>query len=134
MKTSTSASGMPARASPMLRPRSLAEVERLANGGSNEGSFDALLREFLDEFYLEDSSVARVQMLEVEPRITGNDRRDAYLAAVAEHLSRRYTLASPAWVAGPARFLKRPFFPIGLESLKAILRVEVVAGAISGKD
>ena len=50
--------------------------------------------------------------------------RDAYLAATAEHLALRFGLAVPGWTDGPVRFLARPFFAGGLESLKAILIAE----------
>jgi hypothetical protein len=49
---------------------------------------------------------------------------DAYLAAVAEHLARKCELAIPSWVEHPQRFLDKPFFAGGLESLKAILLAE----------
>lgn len=66
-----------------------------------------------------------------EPRCSRTSRsgspsgaRNAYLAAVAEHLSLRNALAVPAWAIEPARFLDRPYFPCGLDSLKATLLVE----------
>ena len=104
------------------RPRSLAEVESCARIDGH--GIDLPLREFLDEFYVEDRADVRVQMLAREPSLTGIDRHDAYLAAVAEHLARRYRLAVPGWAGKSNRFLKRPYFPSGLESLKAILIVE----------
>jgi hypothetical protein len=88
------------------------------------GATDGFLREFLDAFYLEGDRDARERMLAVEPPLSGDPRRDAYLAAVAEHLAMRDRLAVPAWTADAARFLKRPFFPAGLESLKATLLKE----------
>jgi hypothetical protein len=53
-----------------------------------------------------------------------DDIRDAYLAAVAEHLAACYRLAAPAWAERHGRPLKRAFFAGGLDSLKAVLTVE----------
>lgn len=103
------------------RPRSLWEV---ATWGRELGGIDAFLREFLDTYYLEQDAGARSTMLSHEPPLGGDERVDAYLAAVAEHLAFRDHLPVPRWTAGKARFLKRPFFPAGLESLKATLLME----------
>ncbi|MDR2507794.1 MAG: hypothetical protein LBD67_07355 [Candidatus Accumulibacter sp.] len=103
------------------RPRSLKSVamwERV------HGHADSFLREFLDEFYVERDQRERAAMLAEEPPLSDNDRLNAYLAAVAEHLALRYRLDIPDWVLTPPRFLKRPFFPAGLESLKATLLME----------
>jgi len=103
------------------RPRTLVEVSAL---GRQFGAPDAFLREFLDEFYIEPNLDARAGMLTEEPPLEGNDRHDAYYAAVAELLARRYHLPIPGWTNQRTRFLKRPFFPCGLESLKATLLKE----------
>lgn len=102
------------------RPRSLAQVAKEGAGGN----IDGYLREFLDEFYVEASPAARAQMLRDEPVELVNIRANAYLAAVAEYLSARYRLPSPAWTLQSSRFLRRAFFPAGLESLKARLIME----------
>ena len=106
------------------RPQNLAEVLERGLAANFPGSIDASLREFLDEFYTEQDSEKRTAMLLVEPPCTGKDTTDAYLAAVAEHLSRRYKLKAPEWTNEKSRFLKRAHFPCGLESLKAILLIE----------
>lgn len=103
------------------RPKSLKEV---AEVGNESGNIDAFLREFLDTFYTEIDQDARAAMLLEEPPLLADDRSNAYLAAVAEHLSFRSRLPVPAWTSEPCRFLKRPFFPCRLESLKAILIME----------
>ena len=46
------------------------------------------------------------------------------MAAVAEHLALRHHLPIPEWTQAKCRFLKRPYYPCGLESLKATLLVE----------
>jgi hypothetical protein len=106
---------------PAKRPRSLSEA---AACGLKFGDRDAFLREFLDEFYVEENASRRAAMLTDEPPISEDDRANAYYAAVAEHLALTYRLPVPSWTGGAARFLKRPFFPSGLESLKATLLVE----------
>lgn len=103
-----------------MRPRTLCEVARRAK--SEPGSFDLALREFLDAFYLM-AEKERPVALRGRPIRLGSPH-DAYLAAVAEHLARRFALAIPEWTDAPSRFLHRPFFAGGLESLKATLLVE----------
>lgn len=105
----------------LRRPRSLQEV---ALWGRALGDIDGFLREFLDEFYSETSGARRECMIVDEPALSGDARTDAYLAAVAEHLAWRTGSSVPTWAGGDARFLARPFFPCGLESLKATLLVE----------
>ena len=103
------------------RPHSLKEVMLWGQG---HGDVDGFLREFLDEFYSESSPQERAAMLSDEPPLGENDRANAYLAAVAEHLALRHHVDVPEWTGGSSRFLKRPFFPSGLESLKATMLVE----------
>jgi hypothetical protein len=110
-----------AHPSQVRRPRSLREVALWAE---QQGQIDAFLREFLDEFYVERDAQARAQMLAEEPPLAANVHANAYLGAVAEHLARREGLATPAWTEHKHRFLHRPYFPSGLESLKATLLVE----------
>jgi hypothetical protein len=101
------------------RPTTLNEVAVRTSDGE---PFDPLLREFLDTFYVADLSAMAVAIAVAPREIT--PIHDAYLAAVAEHLARKYELAIPPWVESPQRFLEKPFFAGGLESLKAILLVE----------
>jgi hypothetical protein len=101
------------------RPATLDEVACRTRDGE---PFDPLLREFLDTFYGGDRGT-RTSAIAGAPREIG-PIHDAYLAAVAEHLALKYGLATPRWVEDPQRFLDKPFFAGGLESLKAILLVE----------
>ena len=103
------------------RPGSLRQA---AAQGRELGDRDALLREFLDAFYIEADADRRAAMLAEEPPLREDDWANAYYAAVAEHLAMKNGLPVPGWTGNRARFLKRPFFPSGLESLKAILLVE----------
>jgi hypothetical protein len=102
-----------------MRPRTLHEVaSRVAAGQQN---FDPALREFLDTFYANPDE--RQQAIATRPD-TLDDLRDAWLAAVAEHLARSFDLPVPAWSETHGNNLRRPFFAGGLETLKAILFVE----------
>ena len=101
------------------RPATLQEVAaRAANGES----FDPLLREFLDEFYVGDNKRKISAIVQSPSPIS--PVHDAYLGAVAEHLALKFGLPVPEWVEEPRRFLTKPFFAGGLENLKAILLVE----------
>lgn len=100
------------------RPQSLREA---TEWGETHGEPGARLREFLDHFYVTPDASARSRMLAEEPPLGVNARANAYVAAVAEHLALRHQLPVPSWTAGDDRFLRRPHFPAGLESLKATL-------------
>ena len=84
--------------------------------------FDPAVREFLDAWQTLDRA-EREAALAPEPRRL-DAIKDAYLAALAEHLALSHRLATPGWTEQPDRFLSEPFFAGGLESLKAILLVE----------
>jgi hypothetical protein len=101
------------------RPGSLREVSVIA--AQHDGSFDGLVREFMDEFYMHEGEMRGSTR---EAPISLDPVKDAYLAALAEHLATQYGLEYPAWASGAERFLHEPFFASGLESLKAILLVE----------
>ena len=102
-----------------MRPRTLHEVA--ARAAANEQAFDPALREFLDTFYANPD--ARQGAIAQEPQPL-DDLRDAWLAAVAEHLARSFGLTVPAWSDTHGNKLRRPYLAGGLESLKAMLFVE----------
>ena len=104
------------------RPASLREVAAQGALQADGVTLDHRLREFLDAFYAADAP-ARARAIANEPASVGRVA-DAYLAAVAEHLARRFNLDIPAWTGETARFLREPYFAGGYESLKAILLVE----------
>jgi hypothetical protein len=101
------------------RPDTLAEVARRADAGQ---LFGFALSEFLDEFY--GHAERRGAMIADEPPRLANERQNAALGAVAEHLARRWRLPVPAWTDDPSRFLHEPYFTTPIESLKAILLVQ----------
>jgi len=91
-----------------LRPKTLAEVAAIS---MNADTFDFAVAEFLDEFYAEPLT----ERLEEEPRslkavLNDDGLADAYLAGIADHLSRQYDLTPAPWVFEPSRVLKNPWF------------------------
>jgi len=50
--------------------------------------------------------------------------QDAYLAATAEELARRFELPHPAWTVGEDRQLRRPWFATPLAAVRAVLLLE----------
>jgi hypothetical protein len=101
------------------RPATLREVARRVNG--DEQKFDPAVREFLDTFYSQPD--LRPDAITDPPALI-DPLRDAYLAAVAEHLARLYRLPVPEWTETQGNDLHQPFFAGALESLKAILFTE----------
>jgi hypothetical protein len=101
------------------KPGTLAEVVRRVKTG--EQTFDPSIREFLDSFYMNRDS--RQQAIEERPDSI-DAVRDAYVAAVAEHLARVYGLRIPEWSETHGNGLREPFFAGGLQSLKGVLVAE----------
>jgi hypothetical protein len=92
------------------RPKTLAEVAAI---GSDAERLGYAVAEFLDEFYAEPLA----ERLAEEPRglteVLGDEGlADAYLAGIADHLSRAYKLRPPDWVSQPARVLAKPWFAL----------------------
>ena len=110
-----------------MRPKSLAEVAQLAGDGD---SFDRCLANFLDGFYAMPAAGALLESpVLLGPRMGDVGRvQDAYLAAAAEELARRFALPLPAWTGAPERGLHRPWFASPLGSLRAVLLLESPAG------
>ncbi len=107
------------------RPSSIAEVASKVNAGE---PFTFKLAEFLDTFYghLRNGATDEAQAaLNAEPERLSDIRHDAYLAGVAEHLVRRWSLPRiPPWTNSPERFLKEPMFPAENATAKALYFVE----------
>ena len=98
------------------RPQSLKNVSILAK----DGHFDALLREFVDEFDMA-SYDKKQQMISEEPEKMENLIAGAYLAASAEHLARKHKLLIPEWTNNSEYVLRHPHFGSPLQSHKAYL-------------
>ncbi len=103
-----------------FRPLSIAEIAERASRGTQ--LFDLAVREFLDSW----QTLSRDQRADAlaEKPVPVGPVQDAYLAAVAEHLASIDRIDAPDWTEAADRFLRKPFFAGGLESLKAILIVE----------
>jgi len=65
--------------------------------------------------------------LMIEPEIM-NPIKDAYVAAAAEELARKFDFPEPEWVDNCDRFLKEPYFASDFQSLKATLIKESPIG------
>ncbi len=81
-----------------------------------------LVAELLEE-YRHEPAVQRTSLLEAEPPSTGDERWDAFLAALAEHLCARDDRGAPAWAA--TRRLAVFWFPFDT----AAARVDAVVHA-----
>lgn len=106
----------------MKRPGSLAEVASLGQTAKDLGYAVA---EFLDQFKLEQDAA----MLAEEPpllrrQLDDEGTADAYLAAVAVHLSRSIGEMPPTWTAAAERYARKPWFASPGASLRATLLLE----------
>src|SRR5882757_4000688 len=75
-----------------------------------------LVWEFLEEYRWEPAG-GQPALLRTVPEPVGDDRWDALLAALAEHLCAQHDLAPPAWA--DERVLARPWFPAELAVQRA---------------
>jgi hypothetical protein len=60
-----------------------------------------------------------MDVVDQEPRSTGDACYDALLAAIAEYLCAREGMLAPTWVESPSRFLDQWWFVSGIRSLHA---------------
>lgn len=106
-----------------MRPKTLAEVASLAAAGD---SFDRSLSNFLDGFYATpDSTALAAAPVLLAPHFGETGLvQDAYIAATAEELARRFSLPQPTWTSGESRRLHRPWFATPLAALRAVLLQE----------
>lgn len=95
------------------RPRSLFAVVRDAESTEDIGSN---LADFLDHVnWLAQQPAAAVRLaasLRAEPPRTGDVVQDAYLAAVAVHLTHRLGRRAPTWTEKKYRRLEHPWFAL----------------------
>jgi hypothetical protein len=75
-----------------------------------------LVWEFLEEYRWEPADV-QPALLQDEPPPVGDERWDALLAALAEHLDAQHDLAPPPWAE--SRVLRRAWFPAELQVQRA---------------
>lgn len=91
-----------------MRPNTLSEAcERIISGTPASKVFP----ELLDTFYDAPSANDKMAVIWDEPRLTGNPKIDAFVAAAAEYLAKQYNLPSvPGWVSEENRYLQTPWF------------------------
>src|SRR5258708_17625648 len=93
-----------------MRPNTLADAVETICAGSPQ---DVALAEFVDCFDLAKTDGDRYASIEREPRLTGDDRLDALVGAIAEYLAKQRRLGRvPHWVGDPARRLATPWFTV----------------------
>lgn len=108
---------------PTLRPGTLKEVARRVVAG--EQGFGVALNEFLDEFYSDPDATSRMARISEEPIYIGDAVSDALIGAAGEHLARRWRIGPPPrWADRKRRFLKRPWFPAGVDAEKPFMIAE----------
>jgi hypothetical protein len=98
------------------RPMAVADLAARLSRAADDGTRWKLVWEFLEEYRWEPSD-AQPSLLAGEPPSTGDERWDALLAALAEHLAAKDDLAPPDWVE--LRVLRRPWFPAQLRVQRA---------------
>jgi hypothetical protein len=94
----------------------LAELASRLAGTADDKLRWKLVWEFLEEYRWEPPSV-QPSLLEEGPSPIGDERWDALLAALAEHLAAQHDLAPPQWAE--LRVLRRPWFPAQLKVQRA---------------
>ena len=106
----------------MTRARSLFEVAALS---ATIDDFSMNIQDFLHEFQVRPA----YQILEESPTLLASkfergDLADAYLAAVADSLSKQLRLPRPAWSTEPERYLHSPWFASPGSIMRACLLLE----------
>ena len=97
-------------------PMSLATLAQNLTANVEERVRWKLVWEFLEEYRWESSEI-QVGLVQTAPQQVGDERWDALLAALAEHLCAQHDLAPPAWTE--SRVLRRAWFPAELAIQRA---------------
>lgn len=97
-------------------PMSLATLAQHLNVTADPRVRWKLVWEFLEEYRWEPAET-QVNLLQPEPPPVGDERWDALLAALAEHLCAQHDLAPPGWTE--QRVLRRAWFPAELTIQRA---------------
>jgi hypothetical protein len=98
------------------RPMTVADLAAHLSRTTDDRIRWKLVWEFLEEYRREPGD-AQPRLLRDEPSPLGDERWDALLAALAEHLAAKHDLAPPAWTG--SRVLRRPWFPAELRVQRA---------------
>ena len=93
-----------------MRPNTLAEAVKTIQAG---WARETVLAEFVDTFDLAQTDQDRYSSIEQEPKLTGDEKLDALVGAIAEYLAKQRRLGRvPHWVCDPARRLDKPWFTV----------------------
>lgn len=98
------------------RPMSVADLAVRLAANEDDKIRWKLVWEFLEEYRWEPAE-NQPPLLQAEPDPVGDERWDALLAALTEHLAAQHDLAPPRWTQ--PRVLRRPWFPAELPSQRA---------------
>ena len=98
------------------RPMTVADLAAYLLRAEDDKTRWKLVWEFLEEYRWEQAQ-AQPALLTDEPPLVGDERWDALLGALAEHLAARHDLAPPPWTE--LRVLGRPWFPAELPAQRA---------------
>ena len=103
----------------------IATLREVAEAAVASSGFSFALKDFLDGFYAQPDTGA----LAAEPpllagALADGERFDAYLGAVAEHLSRARRWAVPSWARAASRYLAEPWFGMRSHGGRMILLAE----------
>jgi hypothetical protein len=98
------------------RPMSIADLATQLMRAADDRTRWKLVWEFLEEYRWEPNDVQPLLLWD-EPSPVGDERWDALLAALAEHLAAQHDLAPPDWVE--LRVLRKPWFPAELKVQRA---------------
>lgn len=100
-------------------------LRQIATETAGGGRFSFLLGDFLDAFYRAPAAEALASEPELlKGAVPRGEVWDAFLAATAEHLARRFHFEIPSWTDSPLRQLRRPYFPIEAPQFRATLLLE----------
>ena len=98
------------------RPMTVADLAACLSRTGDDKNRWKLVWEFLEEYRWEQAE-ARPALLADEPPLVGDERWDALLGALGEHLAAGLDLAPPAWTE--LRVLGQPWFPAELPAQRA---------------
>jgi hypothetical protein len=98
------------------RPMTIADLALHLSSATDDRTRWKLVWEFLEEYRWEPGDV-QPSLLRDEPSSVADERWDALLAALAEHLAAQHDLAPPAWAE--LRVLRQPWFPAELKVQRA---------------
>jgi len=101
-------------AHPAYLPLTMAGLGELMSGADQSRRW-RLVAEFLED-YRHEPVGARFELLEEEPRGTGDERWDVFLAGLAEHLAEMDGRAAPPWA--DQRSLRQLWFPFNTRAAR----------------